>query len=267
MATLAELWAVWEKISRRRPLVHCITNPVTVNDCANVLLAAGARPFMAAHPDEVEEVQLHADALVINLGAISQLDSIGKAARRAVACGHPIIVDPVGVSASSLRRRSCIELLEEFHVACVRGNGAEIRALLSDTGTAAGVDADEETAAAEVASALARRHGCTVVSSGAVDAVTDGRRAFGVSNGDAMMTRVTGMGCMLSSLLGAAYAVESSPLAAAAVCAAVGLSGELAADGTRSARRGPAHFRDLFVDTLYSLDEAQFMGGAKYSEG
>ncbi|MDY3212448.1 hydroxyethylthiazole kinase, partial [Pyramidobacter sp.] len=75
MAAPAELWAVWKIISRRRPLVHCITNPVTVNDCANVLLAAGARPFMAAHPDEVEEVQCHADALVVNMGAIAQLDS------------------------------------------------------------------------------------------------------------------------------------------------------------------------------------------------
>lgn len=180
MTAPAELWAVWERISRRRPLVHCITNPVTVNDCANALLAAGAHPFMAAHPDEVEEVQLRADALVINLGAIAQLDSIGKAARQAVACGHPIVVDPVGVSASSLRRRSCIALLKEFPVACVRGNGAEIRALLEDTGTAAGVDAPSEDAASahEIAAQLARRHDCAVVASGAVDVVTDGRQTF-----------------------------------------------------------------------------------------
>ena len=267
MTAPAELWAVWERISRRRPLVHCITNPVTVNDCANALLAAGAHPFMAAHPDEVEEVQLRADALVINLGAIAQLDSIGKAARQAVACGHPIVVDPVGVSASSLRRRSCIALLKEFPVAWVRGNGAEIRALLEDTGTAAGVDAPSEDAASahEIAAQLARRHDCAVVASGAVDVVTDGRQTFRVSNGDAMMTRVTGMGCVLSSLLGAAYAVENSPLAAVAVCAVVGLSGELAAAGTRSARRGPAYFRALFVDSLYSLNEAQFSAGAECS--
>ncbi|WP_352402906.1 hydroxyethylthiazole kinase [Pyramidobacter sp.] len=269
MAVPAELWAVWERISRRRPLVHCLTNPVTVNDCANVLLAAGARPFMAAHPDEVEEVQRHADALVVNMGAIAQLDSIGKAARQAAERGHPIIVDPVGVAASSLRRRSCIALLKEFPVACVRGNGAEIRALLGDTGTARGVDASSEDAASahETAVQLARRYGCVAVASGAVDAVTDGRRTFSVGNGDAMMARVTGMGCMLSSLLGAAFAVENSLRAAAAVCAVVGLSGEQAAAGTCAARRGPAYFRDLFVDTLFSLDEAQFMGGAKYSEG
>ena len=95
--------------------------------------------------------------------------------------------------------------------------------------------------------------------------MTDGRQTFRVSNGDAMMTRVTGMGCVLSSLLGAAYAVENSPLAAVAVCAVVGLSGELAAAGTRSARRGPAYFRALFVDSLYSLNEAQFSAGAECS--
>jgi len=267
MTAPAELWSIWERISRRRPLVHCITNPVTVNDCANVLLAAGAHPFMAAHPDEVEEVQRRAGALVINMGAVARLDSIGKAARQAAECGHPIIVDPVGVSASSLRRRGCIALLREFSVSCVRGNGAEIRALLDDTETAAGVDAlPEDAMSASAAAGLARRYGCAAIASGAVDVVTDGSRTFRVGGGDAMMTRVTGMGCMLTSLLGAAHAVENSLRAAAAVCAAVGLSGELAAAGTRAARRGPAYFRGLFVDTLYSLDEAQFVGGIKYFE-
>lgn len=262
--TASDLWKIHEKISKTRPLVHCITNPVTINDCANVLLAVGARAIMASHVDEVEDIQQGASALVLNLGGIANFNAMTRAAKAASSLGHPVVVDPVGVSASGLRRRACLELLTSHLVTCVRGNGSEIAALLSESRTATGLEA--EGISGDVcpnAVALARRHSCTVVSSGATDVITDGKSVFAVSNGDAMMTRITGSGCMSTTLIGAFYSMENSILAAVASCAYMGICGEVAAKDTRSLGRGTGTFRTFLIDKLFNLDFAEFSSRLK----
>ena len=255
---VSSLWDIYMKINALKPLVHCITNPVTVNDCANALLAVGARPIMASHPDETAEVQGGASSLVLNMGAIANFGAMESAAETAVSLGHPVVVDPVGVSASTLRRRACLGLFRSRRVTCVRGNASEIAALLSDSRTASGLEAECSSDAVSNARALAREYSCCVVSSGADDIVTDGASVFRVSNGDPMMARVTGTGCMSSALLGAFYAAEDSLLAAVASCAVMGMAGELAAEETRGHMRGTGTFRTLLMDGLSLVDESVF---------
>lgn len=258
------LWGIVKGVRDQDALVHCITNPVTVNDCANALLAAGAHPIMAAHPDEVAEVQGGSSALVLNLGAVAQASSMLRAAEAARAAGHPIVVDPVGVSTSTIRRQLCLELLKGG-ISCLRGNASEVRALVSSSRTAAGLEASASDVASAAGSGrtLAQRFGCVVVVSGAVDRVSDGRRGFAVANGDVMMSRVTGMGCVSTALLGAFFAASASIEAAAACCSLMGLSGEFAAAKTRSAGGGPGTFRTFLIDGLYLLDERAFLDGLK----
>lgn len=126
---------IYEKIQQKRPIIHCITNAVTVNDCANILLAAGASPTMAHHPCEVEEITAGTAALICNFGAISDYEAMKTAGKRAHALGHPIVIDPVGVSGSSYRREKCLELMKIIHPTCIRGNYSEIQALLHNCGT------------------------------------------------------------------------------------------------------------------------------------
>ena len=126
---------IYEKIQQKRPIIHCITNAVTVNDCANILLAAGASPTMAHHPCEVEEITAGTAALICNFGAISDYEAMETAGKRAHALGHPIVIDPVGVSGSSYRRKKCLELMKIIHPTCIRGNYSEIQALLHNCGT------------------------------------------------------------------------------------------------------------------------------------
>lgn len=135
-------WAdIFSKIAEKKPIIHCITNIVTVNDCANVLLAIGASPVMAHHEMEVKEITSGSDALVCNMGAIENFEAMLIAGRKADSLGHPVVIDPVGVASSSYRRSLCLKLIEECHPTCIRGNVSEIKALALDETISKGVDA------------------------------------------------------------------------------------------------------------------------------
>ena len=258
-----KVWQLYQRVRQERPLVHCITNVVTVTDCANILLAAGASPTMAHHPEEVAEVTGGCRSLVCNLGATESLEAMVNAAGAAVRLSHPIVLDPVGVSGSGFRRAKCFELLEEFPVTCIRGNLSEIRALMENTGTAAGVDADvrdgvtEENLmriSREIMGFAGERH-CMVIASGKIDIVTDGRTVYSVRNGDPMMAQITGSGCMSSALLGAYLGVEVSAEAAASACAVMGICGEIAGVRTRELGGGTMTFHQLLIDACSVLTE------------
>lgn len=250
-------------LRERAPLIHLITNFVTVNDCANVVLAAGASPTMARHPEEAAEITAAAAALVCNLGAAESGQAMVLAVEKAGALGHPVVLDPVAVGASSLRRRLAGRLLDTGAVTVIRGNASEIRALALDAGAGSGVDAAPEDLvteaglgrAAELAGALARRTGTVVALSGPLDLVTDGARTFVGRNGCPEMARVTGSGCMLSALTGAfCAALPDRPLEAAlAAVSALGVSGERA-EGRRLANgTGNATFRNDLIDGVELL--------------
>lgn len=260
-----EIWDLWMKIQETRPVVHCITNIVTVNDCANILLAAGASPTMAHDPREVAEVTRGCQSLVCNMGAMESLDAMEEAGVQASNMGHPIILDPVGVAGSSWRRRKCFELIRKIKPNCIRGNFSEIKALAFDQQVGIGVDASEgdnisasslEDVKAVVRS-LAQKLGTIVVASGVLDVISDGEETYVVSQGSSWMARITGSGCMSSALLGAFLSVECSIQAAAASCVVMGICGEIAEAKTRVLKGGTGTFHIQLLDAVSLVEFEQ----------
>ena len=263
--TAGKISDLWTAIRKERPLVHCITNVITVNDCANILLAAGASPTMAHHPLEAAEVTEGCRALVCNLGATEAFDAMLAAAERAKELSHPIVLDPVGVSGSSYRRGLCFTLMEHAMPSVIRGNFSEIRALATHSGTTAGVDAAREDRihgnvleeTGEMVRRFAAQCGTVVIASGETDVISDGEKVYAVHNGSTMMSRITGSGCMASSLLGAFLSMENTPESAAASCAVMGIGGEIAARKTRELRAGTGTYRTQLLDAVSLLKRAQ----------
>ena len=256
-----------EQVHRRAPLVDCITNFVTVNDCANILLAVGGSPTMASDIREVQETAAAASALLCNLGAIDKVESMilgGQAANRA---GKPVVFDPVGAGNTSLRRAESARLLDAVQFAVIRGNASEIRALAQRRAAGSGVDVSdadqitEKTLPRTVASAraLAVQTGAVVAVSGPIDVLTDGRETILLHNGCATMSRVTGSGCMLTALMGAfCGAMPGQPFAAACAAAAtMGVAGELAEARRLAHGTGNATFRTDLIDAVFNLTPAQ----------
>lgn len=228
-APFAESFAA---VQTKHPLVDCITNIVTVNDIANGLLAIDARPVMASAPEEITFFTARADALLLNLGATSaeQRQAMLLGAAEANRLGKPVVIDPVGVGTSPLRRTKLAQLLSEHQIACIRGNISEIKALAGLSTDAGGVDASEAdledprafTLAADMAKNLAAAHNTIIAISGPRDIVSDGHSTYVVNGGNAMMTRVTGSGCTLTGIVAAFIAAApDDPLRA--VTAAIGL--------------------------------------------
>lgn len=253
-----------------RPMVHCMVNLVTANDCANLVLASGASPIMAEDAGEVEEVTAFCDGLVLNLGTPSprKIEALLRAGREANRLGHPVVFDPVGAGSSQLRKEASRRILREVKLSVIRGNASEIRTLAEGTMARRGVDVDDTLPiqGTDLARELARRTGAVVVLSGDVDTVTDGMTVYRVKNGHPMMRSVTGTGCQLSCLTGAyAAANPDQPLQAAlaAVCA-MGLCGEIAF-ARLSGQEGNATYRNYIIDALYHLRGTDLERGANYA--
>ena len=247
------------------PLVHNITNYVSMDVSANALLAAGASPVMAHAIEEVEAFVEMAGALVVNIGTLSEgwVRAMQRAAARAAAIGKPWVLDPVGVGATAYRTEVARELLRH-RPTVIRGNASEVLALSGAAARTKGVDSTHGVdAAREGASALAREIGCVVAATGAVDYITDGSRVRTVANGHPLMTKVTALGCSASSLVGAFLAVTPDALEATAQALAfVGLAGEIGARGAA----GPGSFRVAFMDALATIDAAALERGARIGE-
>lgn len=256
-----------DKVRNQKPLVHHITNIVTVNDCANVTLAIGALPVMAHALEEVEDMVKAASGLVLNIGTLTpkQVESMIKAGKKANEFGIPVVLDPVGAGATPLRTESAKRILGEVKVSVVKGNSAEIGVLAGAGGEIRGVEAvasSENLLAA--AKDMAKNFGATVVISGATDVVTDGERVAFVDNGHPWMGTITGTGCMLASVIGSFCGVERDYFkASVAALVTFGLAGELAA--SRPEVRGPASFKVCFFDELYNLSEEKIRAGMKYT--
>ena len=257
------------------PLIHNITNYVTVNDCANILLACGGSPIMSDDADEVEEITSLCAGLVINIGTLNQrtIPSMLAAGKRANELGHPVVLDPVGAGASRLRTDTALRLLREVRFAVIRGNMSEIRTLALGSGSTRGVDADvadrvtDENLdeAAAFVKQFARETGAVVAVTGAIDIIADGERAFCIRNGDGMMSRVTGTGCQLSAMTGAYVAANPGhtlEAAAAAVCA-MGLCGEKARQ-RMTEQDGTASYRTYIIDAVCNLTPEELEKGARY---
>ena len=253
--TAAQIYKSIEAIRKQAPVVHNITNYVVMNSTANALLAIGASPVMAHAEEEVEEMVNIAQALVINIGTLSEhwIFSMFKAVHQARKKGIPVILDPVGAGATAYRTRTARELMESEQPTIIRGNASEIMALYDDQSKTKGVDsATAADAAIATAQKLAQTHKCIVCISGTTDYITDGEKILKIKNGHPLMTKVTGLGCTASALCGAFAAVEKMPFAATAEAMAVmGIAGEMAA----SQSVGPGSLQMHFLDILYRLTE------------
>ena len=257
--------SIIDQIRRTTPLVHCITNYVTVNDVANVLLAIGARPIMADDPAEAEEITALCAGLCINIGTLNArtIPSMLLAGKRARALGHPVVLDPVGAGASKLRTETALQILDEVRPAVVRGNISEIRTLAVGSGSTQGVDASAAEAAAFVRG-FAARTGCIAAVTGAIDLISDGTDCYAVRNGHPEMGQVTGTGCQLSALLAAALAsAPAEPLSAVTETAALmGTAGELAR-ARMEEYDGNASYRTRIIDAICCMTAQELADHAK----
>lgn len=244
------------EVRRAAPIVHHLTNWVTIYDCASIVKAFGASPVMAHASEEVEDMAGIASALVLNIGTLTvpMVESMKKAARRANERGIPVVLDACGVGATRLRDEKCLELLDACRIDVLKGNASEIARVAGEAVTTRGVDAGEvRRDPLEVAQALARRRGGTVAVTGAVDVVTDGATTLLVRNGHPMMARVVGTGCMAASVIGTFAAACREPVrAAAAGLACYGIAAEVAA----RASSGPGSFRAALLDAAAGLEPA-----------
>lgn len=264
-----------ENVRRTVPLIHNITNYVTVNDVANVLLACGGSPIMADDEDEVEEITAICGGLNINIGTLNRrtIPSMLKAGRMAVSLNHPVVLDPVGAGASTLRTGTARRLMDEIRITAIRGNMSEIKTLAAGSGNTRGVDASVEDVVTEdnLDSAIAfvkdlsARNGIIVVVTGAIDLVADAGQCYVIRNGRPEMGKITGTGCQLSALV-AAY-ITANPgnhleAAAAAVCV-MGLAGETGFSRLEPGD-GNSTYRNRIIDAVYNMDGAALKKGAKY---
>ncbi len=240
-------------IRRRRPLIHCMTNQVTMNLVANTVLAVGASPIMALAVEEVSEITSRAEALLINTGTISSaaVEAMRISVKKASAGGIPVVVDPVGAAASAYRRRLVNELLNISAPVVIRANASEVLAL-AGSHCGRGVDSFHESdQALDAARELAAGFECTVIVSGKTDYVISKDRRAAVTNGSSLMSRVTGMGCAASALAAVFATVCLDGFeAATGAMVATGIAGELAA----ARAHGPGSFQVAYLDSLNSLD-------------
>lgn len=254
-------------VRNRNPLVHQITNYVTVNDCANITLAAGGSPIMADDIGEAAEIAAVSSALVLNIGTLNErtVQSMLAAGKSANEKGVPVVLDPVGAGASALRNRAVEKLLKEVRFAAVRGNLSEIRFAAGLSSSTRGVDAgkseaaDGEQESADTVRRLARALGCVAAATGPVDAVSDGERTLLIRNGNPMLSTVTGTGCMCSALVGCFCGVsDDALLAVSAGIELMGVAGELAFE--RAGALGSGSFRVALIDAVSRMDAEAFAG-------
>jgi len=236
---------------------------VVMNETANATLALGALPVMAHAPEEVAEMVAYAGALVLNIGTLSAdwVEAMLAAGLAANETGVPVVLDPVGAGATEYRTDTSKRLLEVIDVAVLRGNAGEVASLAGIAAEVRGVESIGAGAdPADLAREAARALGVIASVTGVVDHVSDGEQSYAISNGDPMLARITGTGCIASAITGCFLAVADSPLAAAAeALVALGVAGE---DAARDAK-GPGSFHVNLYDALAALDPATLDGRAK----
>ena len=265
----------FDLLRKTMPLIHNITNYVTVNDVANILLACGGSPIMSDEAEDVEDITSICNGLNINIGTLhkSSIEGMLRAGKKANDLHHPILLDPVGAGASKFRTETALGLMQELNLAVIRGNISEIKTLALGNGTTKGVDADVSDAvteenleqAIEFVKAFSKRTGTIIAVTGRIDLVTDGNKCYVIRNGRSEMGKITGTGCQLSGMMTAfitANPDEMLEAAAAAVCA-MGLAGEIGWSRMQTGD-GNATYRNRIIDAIYNMTGDVLEKGANY---
>lgn len=264
-----------ENVRKQAPLVHNITNYVTVNDVANMLLACGASPIMSDEAEDVVEITSICSGLNINIGTLNvrSIRSMFLAGKKANELGHAVLMDPVGAGASSLRTNTAMELMQEIKFDIIRGNISEIKTLAQGSNTTKGVDADVADAVTEegleqavsFVKKFAAETGSIIAVTGAIDLVSDAATCYVIRNGRPEMGRITGTGCQLSGLMTAFISANPQnklEAAAASVCA-MGLAGEIGFANMQNCD-GNATYRNRIIDAIYQMTGEELERGANY---
>lgn len=265
----------FDLLRKTMPLIHNITNYVTVNDVANILLACGGSPIMSDEVEDVEDITSICNGLNINIGTLhkSSIEGMLRAGKKANDLHHPILLDPVGAGASKFRTETALRLMQELNLAVIRGNISEIKTLALGSGTTKGVDADVSDAvteenleqAIEFVKAFSKKTGTIIAVTGRIDLVTDENRCYVIRNGRPEMGKITGTGCQLSGMMTAfitANPDEMLEAAAAAVCA-MGLAGEIGWSRMQTGD-GNATYRNRIIDAIYNMTGDILEKGANY---
>lgn len=264
-----------EEVRKNVPLVHNITNYVTVNDCANAILAIGASPIMADDIKEAADITSISTALVINMGTLNQrtVESMISSGKKANELGIPVVFDPVGAGASQFRNETAHKILSNIKISILRGNLSEISFIAGAEVNTKGVDSAEEdnkNDAVFVAKSVANKYDCITAITGVVDVITDGKRVTKISNGHKMMSKVTGTGCMSSGLVGAfagaAYLNDSKDYYSAAVSGilTMAIAGELSFEKVGHIGMGSFHIN--IIDAISQMSPEIFEKRAKLDE-
>lgn len=264
-----------DAVREKTPLVHNITNYVTVNDVANAILACGGSPIMSDEPQDVEDITTICGGLNINIGTLNErsIEGMRKAGKKANELGHKVLLDPVGAGASALRTGTAKKLMEEIRFDVIRGNSSEIKTVAQGSGTTKGVDADVADAVTEenleqaiaFVKNLSKATGAVIAMTGAIDLVSDGQTCYVIRNGRPEMEKITGTGCQLSGIMPAFLAANPEhtlEAAAAAVCV-MGLAGEI---GWSLMQEGDGNstYRNRIIDAIYNMNGEELDKGAKY---
>ncbi len=265
----------FDLLRKTMPLIHNITNYVTVNDVANILLACGGSPIMSDEAEDVEDITSICNGLNINIGTLhkSSIEGMLRAGKKANDLHHPILLDPVGAGASKFRTETALGLMQELNLAVIRGNISEIKTLALGSGTTKGVDADVSDAvteenleqAIEFVKAFSKKTGAIIAVTGRIDLVTDGNRCYVIRNGRPEMGKITGTGCQLSGMMTAFITANPNEMleaAAAAVCA-MGLAGEIGWSRMQTGD-GNATYRNRIIDAIYNMTGDILEKGANY---
>lgn len=240
---------ILKDVKEQKPLIHCITNPISINACANVILSLGAKPIMAEHKSEASEITRTADSLLLNIGNITDMrkKSIKISAVTAKKCGIPFVFDAVGVACSRMRLNFSKKLLRKAKPSVIKGNYSEIMALSDSLYKSSGVDADKNITLNDIkkaASDLAEKYGCVILASGKTDLVTDGKKITYIKNGCEKMSEITGTGCMLGCVSATFLSVSDAYFSTVAACSVFGICGEMAKEN------GNASFFMELLDNL-----------------
>ena len=246
---------IWDKVRLKTPLVHCMTNYVTINDVANIILASGASPAMVENPQEAGDFARISSALYLNLGTLTGEQELAmvEAVKGAAVAGVPVIVDPVACGVIPRKVEMLKRFIENGKIACIKGNSAEIKSLAGVQAQARGADSLDQGEGLELAcQALAEKEQAVVAGTGAVDVVADCQRLAFINNGTFLFSSITGAGCMVGGVVAACIGVVPLEpwLATITGLIAFNIAGEQAA---RESGANPGSFRSLLFDKLYHL--------------
>jgi len=269
------------------PLIYCITNYVTINDCANAALAIGGSPIMSNENEEAGEITNMSNSLVINIGTLhkSQIESIFTSAKEANETNTPIIFDPVGAGISNIRNKVSKDLIENYKITAIRGNMSEIKAIANlinlkvsdnnknneknefETTSGKGVDVNENDIISpdnlkingKLIKELAKKLNTVISASGPIDIISDGEKTVAIKNGDELMPLITGSGCMLTTLIGTYSSVNTPLIGTVTASLHMTIAGENAAEEVKRNNLGTGSFRTILIDNLYKLNAEEII--------